>query len=197
MLRNFPPLASRLLEPGCGFASPRQHLPEHVTLDNPALDVMTDLRHAIAVVIQPGDSVDEAHRRMIQRGVRLLLVIDRERRVAGIVTATDTMGEKPMQVQTERRCAHAEVLVSEIMTPQERLEVLDMADVRGAKVGHVVATLKLAGRQHATVVEYDAQGRQTVCGLFSTSQIAHQLGVPLQATEVARTFSEIEAALAH
>ena len=44
---------------------------------------MTDLTKVTAVIILPGDTVDEAHRRMIQRGVRLLLVVDADRRVHG------------------------------------------------------------------------------------------------------------------
>jgi hypothetical protein len=59
-----------------------------------------------------------------------------------------------------------------------------------------VATLKKAGRQHAVVVERDARGRQLVRGLFSATQVARQLGVAIQTSEVARTFSEIEAMLA-
>jgi len=86
--------------------------------------------------------------------------------------------------------------VRDVMTPQEKLEVLEMADVRAAKVGHVVATLKKAGRQHAVVVERDARGRQLVRGLFSATQVARQLGVTIQTSEIARTFSEIESMLA-
>jgi CBS-domain-containing membrane protein len=197
MLREYAPLGFRPLEAGCGFASPTQALPERVTLDRPAIEVMIDFHGINAVVIQPNDSVEEANRRMKQRGVRLLLVIDHARKVVGVITATDTLGEKPMRVVAERRCTREEVLVHEIMTPQSRLEVLDLAEVRTAKVGHVVATLKRVGRQHATVVEYDAHGAQTVRGLFSISQIGRQLGVNIQTTEVAATFSEIEAALAH
>jgi CBS-domain-containing membrane protein len=197
MLREYAPLAFSPLEPGCGFASPTQALPERVMLDGPAIDVMTDFHSVNAVVIQSNDTAVEANKRMIQRSVRLLLVIDHARKVTGIITATDTLGEKPMRVVAERRCTREEVLVHEIMTPQSRLEVLDIADVRNAKVGHVVATLKRVGRQHATVVEYDRHGAQTVRGLFSISQIGRQLGVAIQTTEVAGTFSEIEAALAH
>jgi CBS-domain-containing membrane protein len=197
MLREYAPLHSGLLEPGCGFASPTQHLPERVTLDSPAVDVMTDLRSTNAVVIHPDDDIEEANRRMIQRAVRLLLVIDDARKVEGIITATDVLGEKPMRVVTERRCRRGEVLVQEIMTPQSLLEVLDMADVRQAKVGHIVATLKRAGRQHAPVVEYDRAGTQTIRGLFSLTQIGRQLGATIQTSEIAATFSEIEAALAH
>ena len=80
------------------------------------------------------------------------------------------------------------------------------ADVEGARVGHVLETLRRAGRQHALVVDFeviapksliDAPIRRTmVRGVFSISQLARQLGVSLQNVgEVARTFSEIEAAL--
>ena len=64
-------------------------------------------------------------------------------------------------------------------------------------MGHIVATLKSAGRQHAVVVERDASGRQLVRGLFSASQIARQLGAARATSEIARTFSEMEAQLAH
>src|SRR5262245_17554028 len=156
---------------------------------------MTDFQSVTAIIILPGDTVDEAHSRMLQRGVRLLLVVDQNRNVLGLVTATDILGEKPVQAAVQRGVNRGEIQVRDIMTPQERLEVLDLAAVRGAKVGHIVATLSKAGRQHAVVVQRDAKSRQTVRGLFSATQIARQLGISIQTTEVARTFSEIEATL--
>lgn len=193
---TYAPLAARPLRAGSSFHSPTQALPERVSLENPALHVMTDLRQVSAVVIRPNDTVDEAHKRMIQRGVRLLLVLDHDRRVVGLITATDILGEKPMKVIAERGCRREEILVSDIMTPQERLEVLDMADVSGAPVGRVVATLTASGRQHAMAVDRDVQGKEMVRGLFSTTQIARQLGTAIPTVERARTFAEIKAALA-
>lgn len=187
-------LPSSLLQPGTGFCSPTQAFLERVTLDHPAIEVMTDLRRVSAVVIRSIDSVDEAHQRMIQRGVRLLLVLDHDRKITGLITATDILGEKPMKVIAQRGCKRGDILVGDIMTPQERLEVLDMNDVCGAKVGHIVATLRAAGRQHAMVVERGPHGTM-VCGLFSSTQIARQLGMAIQTTEIARTFSEIESLL--
>jgi CBS domain-containing protein len=185
-----------MLQAGVGYAQPTQAVPEKATLDDAAVNVMTDLTRVTAVIILPGDTVDEAHRRMVQRGVRLLLVVDQDRRVVGLITATDTLGEKPVLAASQRGLRREEVLVRDIMTPQERLQVLGMADVRAAKVGHIVSTLQKAGRQHAMVVDHDAKGRQTVRGLFSATQIARQLGVTIQTSEIARTFSEIEATLA-
>lgn len=70
-----------------------------------------------------------------------------------------------------------------------------MADVERARVGHVLATLKAAGRQHAMVVE-EGPGGPVVRGVFSASQLEMQLGSPVVVASGARSFAEIEAALA-
>jgi len=197
VLRDYTPLASGRLQAGAGYAQPTQLMPERVSVDDPAVQVMTDLQAVTAVIVLSGDALDEAHRRMIQRGVRLLLVVDHDRRVIGVITATDILGERPLQVASQRGIKREELLVRDVMTPHDLLEVLDLADVRAVKVGHIVATLKHSGRQHALVADRDAKGRQRVRGVFSATQIARQLGVALPATgEIARTFSEIEAQLA-
>ena len=196
MLRNYTALTPTRLHASVGYAQRAPVVPERVTLDDPALRAMTDFQNVSAAVILPGDTADDAEQRMIQRGVRSLLVVNQERHVVGIVTATDLLGEKPMQVVGQRGIRRQEVTVRDVMTPQHELEVLDLADVRSAKVGHVVATLRHSGRQHALVVEHDAQRRQTIRGMFSATQVARQLGVAIPTTEVARTFSEIEAQLA-
>ena len=195
VLRDYAPLSSILLQPGVAYAQPTQAVPDKASLDDPAVNVMTDFTRVTAVIILPGDPADEAHRRMIQRGVRLLLVVDQDRKVVGLITATDILGEKPVLVASQRGLRREEVMVRDIMTPQERLEVLNMADVRAAKVGHIVATLRKSGRQHAMVVECDPSPRQNVRGLFSATQIARQLGAAIQTSEIAQTFSEIESLL--
>ena len=136
-----------LCSPAAGRARPC------VQLDSPAADAMTDLAHVAAVIVLAGDTVDEAHRRMIQRGVRLLLVVDQDRKVLGVITANDISGEKPVQTAAQQGIHRDEVLVRNIMTPCASLQVLDMEQVRAAKVGHIVATLKQAGRQHTLVVD--------------------------------------------
>lgn len=194
--RDYAPLSFRHLQAGAGYSQPSQAVPDRVMLDDPALQVMTDFRATTAIIVLSGDALDEAHRRMIQRGVRLLLVVDHDRRVVGVITAADVLGEKPTREITQRGIRRDELLVRDVMTPQALLEVLDMASVRAAKVGHIVATLQSAGRQHALVVEQDEPGRQTVRGVFSATQVARQLGVAIATSEIARTFSEIEAQLA-
>lgn len=197
MAREYPAIKPMGLDADIGYAQPTQAVLERVHVNSSAVDVMTDLTKITAVIILPGDSVDEAHRRMIQRGVRLLLVVDQDRKVHGIVTANDVLGEKPVKAAVQRGVPRSEIQVRDIMTPRAALEVLDMREVSAATIGHIVATLKAAGRQHTLVVDHDAKGRQRVRGVFSATQIARQLGMDITTDAVARTFADIEASLGH
>lgn len=170
-------------------------LPSPVNLTSPALDVMTDLRLINAAVIEPHKTMESANAYMMQRGVRSLFVLDRDKLVCGFITASDILGEKPLRFIQERCVKHNEILVSDIMTPLERLEAIPIGRVQHAHVGNVIATLLDAGRQHTLVIEHDVEGKPVVCGIFSLTQIEKQLGVTIQSTEVAKTFTEIEAAL--
>lgn len=170
--------------------------PPRVRADSPALQVMTDLSRIPAATIDAGALVGEANQAMIYRGVRMLFVVDSERRLRGVVTASDILGERPVQTARQRGIGRDEVRVADIMTPVEHLDTIELATVTRAEVGHVLATLKQCGRQHAFVVDRDANGRQVVCGIFSVSQIARQLGATLYHAELARTFAEIEAVIA-
>jgi CBS-domain-containing membrane protein len=196
MTMTYTRLPARNLNQTAGLLRPACVLPERVGLDDPALDVMTDFRRLTAFIATPGDTVKQAEERMIRRKVRLLFVMDSQDRVAGLITRTDIHGEKPMQVVQSRGIRRDEVLVADIMTPVELLEAVDFDDIAHARVGHVLETLKARGRQHALVIE-NANGQQMVRGLLSLSQLCKQLGVNLETTEVAHTFTEIEQHLAH
>ena len=171
-----------------------------VQANSPATDVMTDLSRVEAVTTTADATVDGAHQVMIERSVRALFVVDEARIVLGIVTANDILGERPIQIAQTRGVRHAEVLVREVMTPADLLEVMDLQDVLQVRVGDIVETLKRSGRQHAVVIE-SASGESssatcTLRGIFSLTQIARQLGLPPQiGRSVARTFAEIEAAI--
>jgi len=167
-----------------------------VSATSPAVDVMTDLRLVAAATIDPDTLLPDANQAMVLRGVRSLFVVDGERMMLGLITATDLLGEKPVQLAAQRGTVPAELSVRDVMTPRDRVEALDIDDVVRAEVGHVVATLARAGRQHMLVVQREAGDRISVRGLFSASQIARQLGIPMPAGTIASTFAEIEAALA-
>ncbi len=196
---NYGPLQHSRARVGEQYNLPLPSSAEPIQLDSPATSVMTDLRRVSAVTIDRDATIVDANRLMISRGVRALFVVDEGRQVFGIITATDILGERPIQIAQARDIRYDSVAVRDIMTPTERLEVLDLQDVLPARVGDVVATLRLAGRQHALVDEATegTVGQRTVRGIFSLAQIARQLGIPPQQVhDIARTFAEIEAIIA-
>jgi len=189
-------LQSSRLDRGAGYHQPA--FPARpVTPDSMAVEVMTDLQRVPAATIEAELAIDFANQAMIARGVRSLLVIDGRGDVIGVVTSRDILGERPMQVVSKRGVRHDDIKVGDVMTPRGDIEVLDMAEVVRARVGSIIRTLQRSGRQHALVVDRDlVTNRQMVRGIFSASQIARQFDVSLETTEIARTFAEIEAAIA-
>jgi CBS domain-containing protein len=206
MERIYQALPLRELGGDAGFRCPSQPPSGRVSLESPALEVMTDLARTTPATIRPQAPLAGANQFMITRGVRLLLVVDEHEIVLGVLTANDLLGERPMLAATGRGVRRDELTVADVMTPAERVEVIELAEVERARVGHVLETLRRAGRQHVLVVDFDVLPpprpldagvkRAMVRGIFSISQIARQLGVSAPAGgEVALTFSEIEAAL--
>jgi CBS-domain-containing membrane protein len=195
MIRNFTALTSHPLKAGSTIARPTQVLAQNLSLNDPAINVMTDLSSVSVVVVRAMTGLEKANAKMIRYGVRTLLVLDDTDKVAGILTATDVLGEKPVRFLQQVGGTHADILVRDVMTVQRDLKVLKLEEMKSARVGDVLVTLKSAGRQHAIVVEDNADGSQTVRGLFSATQIARQLGVQVKTAEATKIFAEIEASL--
>ena len=196
MERQYTPLESHYLEPDTGFHLPQLPAPKRVGIDSPALEVFTDFRRVRAITVPAGVTMEYAAQRMRANRVHLLLVTDESNCILGLVTSTDIEGEKPVRLVHDHGLRRDEIMVRDLMTPRERLEVIDYGDLAHARVGHVVATLKAAGRQHAMVVDRDERGRERVRGLFAASQLGQQLGCQIETVEIARSFAEVESALA-
>ncbi|MEW5768752.1 MAG: CBS domain-containing protein [Pseudomonadota bacterium] len=195
MTRTYNVIPSSPLHKGATFHKPRQALPEQVTMDDPMSSVMTDFKVVTAYTIFPLETIEAAREKMIHRGVRMLLVVDDMNCILGLITSSDLTSEKPMHVVRTQGIRHSDVMVKDIMTPRERLDVMCMDDLQGATVGNIVATLKAQGRQHALVVERTPERSQILRGMFSISQINRQLGTNVEVVGVASTFAELGAEL--
>jgi CBS domain-containing protein len=191
MNRDYSALDHLPLSAGARVASPPP--PPRLTPESPAIEAMTDLRRVAASTIATDRTIEACNAVMVARAIRLLFVEDAQGRVLGVITASDLLGEKPVRFMQERALRRHEILVSDLMTPATALEALDLQAVMSAQVGHVVATLQRAGRQHTFVTD---EGGRRICGLFSATHIARRLGIELSTHEVAASFAQIEAALA-
>ncbi|MCB1774034.1 MAG: CBS domain-containing protein [Gammaproteobacteria bacterium] len=190
-MSQFRVLSAGTLDAGVGIQRPHQDLPSKVTLDSPASTIMTDLTRVTAESVTANIPIDEAEQQMIASGVRLLFVTNPMNHVIGIITSKDLSNERILRVVNDTHTPRKELSVRDIMTPQHRIDVLEMADVSTASVGDIVSTLKRMGRQHALVVDRDPQGAQTIRGLLSTTQIGRQLGEAIDTKDVAGSFAEL------
>jgi len=164
-----------------------------VTLESPALDVMTDLTKVKAATISPDRTLRQAEQAMIHQGVRMLFVVDEMPLLQGLITSTDLRGERQMSVGQARQLRFDEMRVADVMTALTLLDAIPYERLGHASVGNLVATLRDVGRNHLLVVERGSPPR--VRGIVSRSQIERQLGRPIEVSEVPTNFAEVVQAL--
>ena len=189
-------LSTFRLEPGTAIAQAQSRQTASVTVDSPALAVMTDLTDVKAVTTSPETSLRQAEQIMINQGVRMLFVVTDMSSVEGLITSTDIHGEKQMSLVNQRNAHYDELTVADVMTDLSKLDAVDFARMRSTTVGDLIATLRKFGRNHLLVVQAATdQTPRRVRGVISRSQIERQLGTVINISPIANSFSEIERAL--
>ncbi len=189
-------LATTQLDPGTSLAQASPWHSTPVTLDSPAVAVMTDLTKVKAATTQPATRLRQAEQTMIFQGVRMLFVVTDMPSIVGLITTTDLLGDKPMRIVNQRGVHHDDLCVADVMTELAQLHAIDLKRMQSASVGDLIATLKKFGRNHLLVVERaTAHAPSQVRGVISRAQIERQLGQPIDVTSIANSFSEIEQAL--
>jgi len=196
MANQYKNLSYNTLVRGTKINRRTQNRQTSVSLNNPATIVMTDFSQVSPFSIEPTASIDQTNAKMIACGVRLLFVLDNTDGLIGLITASDVLGEKPVKYIQERGGIRQDIMAKDIMTPHDKLQALQMADIENACVGDIVETMKTFGRQHILVVEKDqTSGTEYIQGLFSTSQIERQLQMNIELSNRAASFAELEKAL--
>lgn len=184
-------LSKGALESEVSYYRPVQDLPESVSMNSPAIDVMTDLKTVSAMAIGPCATLDEAGQRMAASNVNLLFVTNQFNHVVGIITSNDLTGGKMVNYLSQVGGKREEVMVRDLMTLQENIEVLDLSEIKKARVSDVIGVLKHMGRRHALVATRDFSGSQVICGVFSSLQISTQLGEEVVSSGVAKNMADM------
>ena len=195
MSNDYQSLSYGSLPSGTLISNARPSGSTDITLDDAAFSMMTDFSHTRPFATTANASIDEINTKMIACGVRLLFVAERDEVLLGLVTYNDIFGEKPLQYIKEHGGKREEIIVIDIMTPMNRLESLQLSDIRRARVGDIVETMKTSGRQHILVSEEQPDGSQTISGMFSSTQIEQQLKIKIELSPRANTFADLERAL--
>jgi CBS domain-containing protein len=176
---------------------------EPVTLDSPALSVMTDLTRVKAATTTPQTTLRQAEQVMIYLGVRMLFVVSEMPSLEGLITTTDLHGARALRITQERNVRYDELSVADVMVARTAIDAIDFSLMQLATVRNVVATLKEKGRNHLLVVEGGSSEPlqrvrlvtpppPRVRGVISRAQVERQLGGVIEMVEVARSFADIE-----
>jgi CBS domain-containing protein len=157
------------------------HLIGHSAENAPALSVMTDFAVDATQTVSEDRHIDEALHEMILAGVRALVVV-REGEVAGLITAHDILGEKPVKflqdpLCTGNPCTHREIAVGDIMTRLGWLETLELKWVLQASARDLAAVFASNSCTHMFVMEPgNFGGVRSIRGLISRTRLERHLG---------------------
>ncbi len=162
-----------------------------VSENDEALKVMTDFTEVIPLIIKHDATLAQALERMLEHGVRLLMVMDNQSNIGGIITAYDIQSEKPMKYATEHSVQVNDICADMLMTTVEQTPAFDFNSVQKSTVAQVAETMKDLDEPHILVIE-DNNG-QRIRGIFSSSNINRLLGRPVyQPLHAAHSFADLQ-----
>jgi CBS domain containing-hemolysin-like protein len=162
--------------------------------EDSALTLLTDLSHSAVVVASQHDSLDSTLHVMQRAGVRMVFVAGADGQLAGVVTADLLQGERPILRASNTHVAFKDLAVADVMVPISHWQVLDLTQVRTARLGDIVATMHEHGLRYLLVTQLK-DGQTTLRGLFSATRLEQALGAPIGSDLHSRSFAELEAAL--
>lgn len=193
MTKHYHAIPTIHLHAGAGYLQAHE-LPELVHWEDAALHAMVDFKYIKAEAINPDEAIDTALHEVKKCSFHVLLVVNAEQEILGLVSTEDLLGEKPLKAIQERRLPRAEISVQMVMIPREEIVTLDLESLRHAKVGHIIETLHAHKQHYALVVKTDEiTDAQTVRGLFSASLISKQLGRDItSAVSEAQSIAELQ-----
>lgn len=192
MKRAYRPLPLHPLERDIRFFCLQRLSSRRVTLDDPAVTVMTDLNRVPACTVGRSTPLNGALALMIERKVRLLLVCEPDGKIVGLLTSRDLCDGKPERILTKSGGAWEDLVAADVMTLRPKLDVLLMEDISRARVGDIIATLRQVDRQHALVLDGGAEPEErAVRGIFSLSHIGLRLGLNIDPSRQPVTYAEL------
>ncbi len=178
MSKSYTSLPTMPLADEISFSHPPS-LPEIAHLEDSADSVMTDFTNCRPVTIQPAAPLNEAALEMKACNVHMLLVTNKQKKIIGMITTEDLLGEKPLTIAMSRQIKRSEVLVRMIMVKSEHIVTFNYNDLRHAKVGNIVETLHEFKQHYALVVESGDDNKQRVRGIFSLWDLSRRVGKDL------------------
>lgn len=146
-------------------------LPELVHREDPASEIMLDFQHITPTMLSQHSSLDSAIEIVKSTHHDVLLVINQEQHLVGLISAHYLLSSAPMQYINSHQLQRQQVCIDVLMTPLNQILQIDQQELQQAQVGHIIQTLCAANKHYALVIQHDDEQTPTLKGIFSLSII--------------------------
>ncbi|GAA4812326.1 hypothetical protein GCM10011365_21060 [Marinicella pacifica] len=163
---------------------------QKITLQSPALSVLTDFKQYQPFHLNHKTTAKEARLIMENAHARLRFVVDDASGFLGVVTLDDLSEQKMIQKMAAGHREH-EILVTDFMQDRNQLKAFDYTELCRAKIIDVIETLKSKRQKHCLVVDRDSH---EIRGIISGSDIGRALDMPININRES-TFIDIAQAI--
>jgi DeoR family transcriptional regulator, catabolite repression regulator len=163
-----------------------------ITLESPAVAVLTDFRKAKPFVVDEASSAAEAEKLMLEEHVRLKIVVNKSYDFLGVISLEDINSQEVMK-RIADGAKRSELLVANFMRPKSSLKAIRFSELKRASVGDVVELLRSNGLQHCLVVDGE---KHQIRGVISASDLARGLRIPMNLS-ISPSFLDIFKAVHH
>jgi CBS domain-containing protein len=164
-----------------------------LTLQSPAMEVLTDFTRQQPLMLEQNTSIDDAREIMRRTHTKAFLVIDAQESFRGLISLDDLVSEKVMTKMGVSRLRRDELTVEFVMTPRNRLQAIEFKVFQLATIGDVLARMQKYGEHYMIVVETRSE---SIRGIVSAHGIARRMHTPVVINERAILFSDIYKAMA-
>jgi len=178
------------LAAGYKIAEP-QPLPD-INLESPAIQVLLDFRIHPALTLLPETPFDEAQHCLANSHASVLLVVDRNNHLCGVVTAHCLADQVAMRHISAGRLRR-DIQVRDVMTPRDLINAVDYSEIARSSVHKLVTLLKNEGVPYLLVA--DSSNRRIV-GVVAAHELAKLLNLQLDIGQ-RPSFREIFEAVMH
>ena len=145
----------------------RYRFPELVHDTDPASDIMIDFTRTPPVTVRPENTFDSLLQLVQSKHHDVLLVIDDEQQLAGLISASYLLSSKPIRYMTNNQLHHDQVTATMIMTAVDHILQIDRKLLTHAKIGNIIQTLCQAQKNYALVTTNDSKHSRLIDGIFA------------------------------
>ncbi len=156
-------------------------------LTSPALQIFTDFRQYNPSILDAEAKALDALEMMNHEHTNLKLVVDANQEMVGLIS-TEQLSTQNILQHVSKDIKAADLLVSDLMRPREKIIALSYQQIEYCTVGDVLNTLQHSGEPFCAVIDIE---NHQIRGVISAKDIAERLNIAPVAITRTPTFLNI------